>query len=44
VGHVGCMGKVRNAYNFLYAKPEGKRLLGRPHLDERIILKWILKK
>jgi hypothetical protein len=30
VGHVARMGDTRNAYNILFAKPEGKRPLGRP--------------
>jgi hypothetical protein len=29
-GHVARMGEVRGAYNILVAKPEGRRLLGRP--------------
>jgi hypothetical protein len=29
---------------FLVGKPEGKRPLGRPRPDGRIILKWIFKK
>jgi hypothetical protein len=29
-GHIACMGKMRNAYNILVGKPEGKRPLGRP--------------
>jgi hypothetical protein len=29
-GHVARMGEVRNAYNILVGKPEGKRPLGRP--------------
>jgi hypothetical protein len=29
-GHVARMGKMRNAYNILVVKPEGKRPLGRP--------------
>jgi hypothetical protein len=28
--HVACMGEVRNAYNILAGKPEGKRPLRRP--------------
>jgi hypothetical protein len=27
VGHVVCMGKMRNRYRILVGKPEGKRLL-----------------
>jgi hypothetical protein len=27
--HVVCMGEIRNVYNILYGKPEGKRPLGR---------------
>jgi len=30
VGHVACMGEMRNAYRILVAKPEGKRPLERP--------------
>jgi len=30
VGHVACMGDMRNAYNILVGKPEGKRPLIRP--------------
>jgi hypothetical protein len=30
VGHVVCMGEMRNAYKILVGKPEGKRPLGRP--------------
>jgi hypothetical protein len=33
------MGEMKNAYNILVGKPEGKRPLGRPR-----ILKWILWK
>jgi hypothetical protein len=29
-GHVARMGEVRNAYNILVGKPEGRRPLGRP--------------
>jgi len=29
VGDVVCMGEMRNAYNILVIKPEGKRALGR---------------
>jgi hypothetical protein len=28
-GHVARMGEIRNAYNILVGKPEGKRPLGR---------------
>jgi hypothetical protein len=38
------MGEKRNAYRILAGKPEGKRLLGRPRLSGRSILKWILKR
>jgi hypothetical protein len=30
VGHVARMGGMRNIYNVLVGKSEGKRLLGRP--------------
>jgi hypothetical protein len=29
-GHVACMGEMRNSYEILVGKPEGKRPLGRP--------------
>jgi hypothetical protein len=29
-GHVARMGAIRNAYNILFGKTEGKRPLGRP--------------
>jgi hypothetical protein len=29
-GHLTRMGEIRNAYNILVGKPEGKRPLGRP--------------
>jgi hypothetical protein len=38
------MGETRKAYKILVGKPEGKRPLGRPRQDGRIILKWILGK
>jgi hypothetical protein len=41
-GHVVRMGGMRIAYNILIAKPEGKRLLGRPRSRWKIILEWIL--
>jgi hypothetical protein len=42
--HVVCMRKRRGIYRVLVMKPEGKRLLVRPSLDGRIILKWIFRK
>jgi hypothetical protein len=43
LGHVVCMGEMRNAYNILFRKPEG-RPLGRPTHRWKIILEWILGK
>ena len=40
-GHVARMEQSRNAYRILVGKPEGKRSLGRPRRDGRLILKWI---
>jgi len=37
------MGEVSNA-SILVRKPEGKRPLGNPGKDRRIILEWILQK
>jgi len=44
VGHVTCMGERRCIYRVLVGKPEGKRPLGRPGIDGRIILRWIIRK
>ena len=37
-GHVARMGKRRGVYRILVGNPEGKRPLGRPRIDGRIIL------
>ena len=37
------MGAKRGAYRVFVGKPEGKRPLGRPRSDGRIILRWIFK-
>ena len=37
------MGERRGVYRVLVGKPEGKRLLGRPSVDGRI-LRWIFRK
>ena len=37
------MGEGRVAYRALVGKPEGRRPLGRPRLDGRIILKWVFE-
>jgi hypothetical protein len=37
-------GKGRGVYRVLVGKPEGRRPLGRPRLDGRIILRWIFRK
>jgi hypothetical protein len=36
-------GRKRDAYRILVRTREGKRLLGRPMQNGKIILKWILK-
>jgi hypothetical protein len=41
--HTARMGEKRNVCRILVGKPEGKRPLGRLHLDGRIILYWILE-
>jgi len=38
------MGEGRGLYRVLVGKPGRKRLLGRPSIDGRIILRWILRK
>ena len=43
-GHVACTGTRRGAYSVLVGKPEGKRPLGRPGVDKRIILRLIIRK
>ena len=43
-GHVARMGEGRGVHRVLVGKPEGKRPLGRPDVDGRIILKWIFRK
>jgi hypothetical protein len=38
------MKEGRGMYRILVGKPEGKRPLGRPGVDGRVILRWIFKK
>ena len=38
------MEEGRGVHRVLVGKPEGKRPLGRPRLDGRIILRWIFSK
>jgi hypothetical protein len=38
------MGERTGVDTVLVGKSEGKRPLGRPRLDERIILRWIFRK
>ena len=38
------MGKKRGVYRDLVEKPEGKRPLGIPRVDGRMILRWIFRK
>jgi hypothetical protein len=38
--HVVRMGEIRNAYKILAGKLEGKRPLGRPSVDRKVILDW----
>ena len=38
------MGERRGVYRALVGKPEEKRPLGNPSVDERIILKWVFRK
>jgi hypothetical protein len=42
--HVARKEKGRDAYRVKVGKPEGKRPLGRPGVDGRIILRWIFNK
>ena len=43
-GHVALMGKRSGVCRILVGKPEGKRPLGKPGVDGRIILKWTFGK
>jgi hypothetical protein len=43
-GHVARMGEGRDVYSVLAGKPVGKRRLGDPGVDGRIILRWISRK
>jgi hypothetical protein len=43
-GQVACMKKNRCVYRVLVGKPEGKKPLGRPGLNGRIVLRWIFRK
>jgi hypothetical protein len=38
------MGEERGVHRVLVGKPEGKRPLGRPDVDGRIILRWMWRK
>ena len=38
------MGERRDVYSVLVGKPEGKRPIGDPGVDSRIILRWIFRK
>jgi hypothetical protein len=42
--HVARIGERRGEYRVLVEKPEGKRPLGDPGLDGKIILRWIFRK
>jgi len=43
-GHVVHMGEGRGMYRGLVGKPVGKRPLGDPGVDGRIMLRWICRK
>jgi len=43
-GHVARMGEKRGVNRVLVGKPEGKRPLGDPDVDGRLILRWIFRK
>jgi hypothetical protein len=38
------MGEMRGAYRILVGRPEGRRPLGDPGVDGRVIYQWIFKK
>ena len=41
---MALMGEGREVHRVLMGKPEGKRPLGDPDADGRIILRWIFRK
>jgi hypothetical protein len=43
-GACSAYGEERGVYSVLVGKPEGKRPLGDPGVDGRIILRWIFRK
>jgi hypothetical protein len=43
-GACSADGEERGVYRVLVGKPEGKRAVGRPIVDGRIILGWIFRK
>jgi hypothetical protein len=43
-GHVAHVGEMRNAYNNLTGKPNGKSHLENLGIDGKIILEWFLQK
>jgi hypothetical protein len=43
-GHVARMGERRGTYRVWWGKPEGRRPLGRPKPNGRIIVKWIFER
>jgi hypothetical protein len=42
VGRIARTEEIRDAYNILIGKPEGKNHLEDPGIDGKIILEWIL--
>jgi hypothetical protein len=43
-GHVARIGEESGMHRVLVGKPEGKRPLGDPDVDWRIILRWLFRK
>jgi len=43
-GYVARVGEESGVYRVLLGKPEGRRPLGRPRLDEWILLGWISRR
>ena len=39
-----CLGERRGLYRLLVGKPDGRRLLGDPGVDGKIVLRWIFRK
>jgi hypothetical protein len=44
MGHVACLGDMRNAYKIFVGKPEGMNHLEDVNIDGKIMFEWYLGK